>query len=142
VIGTGGAGPRLPSHSMRRLEDSLVLEFADMDPKEQQETWGLPVPPYGRPAEQLVMDKGEHAKKIWKLLLKRRPGPFDVLVVSHDGGPDDRRAASVAAAICDTLGLARTAVFRPDRPDEKLEGPAPNGHVYATVRAGRALVVE
>ena len=38
-----------------RLLASVELAFADIDPAAHQETWQMPVAPYNRPAEELVL---------------------------------------------------------------------------------------
>jgi hypothetical protein len=49
---------------------SHVLQFADLDPADCQETWN-PFSPYGRTPDQLIMTP-EWGKKVWSILLRQR----------------------------------------------------------------------
>ena len=45
----------LPQPASNQLLGTHVLSFADLAPADLQETWGEPIPPYDRPAEELIM---------------------------------------------------------------------------------------
>jgi hypothetical protein len=69
-----------------------------------------------------------------------RNGPAPEVVVFADDG--DRRAMSLAMAVCDVARLARSAtVYSPSDPDAKHDGPAPNEHVFSMAKDCRALIL-
>jgi hypothetical protein len=84
-------------------------------------------------------------KRLWSfvgrtLRGRHQPAP-DVLVIA-DGG--DRRALSLAYALCDALRFPRESViFRPNDPDwgAGTKEKAPNARVYSMTRECRSLVV-
>lgn len=135
MVSLQDVGDDAPPHALDRLLDvPLVLNFCDMDPAEHQETWGDPIPPYGKPASELVMQK-DHAQRLWRYLLKDRGKRVEVLVLV-DGG--DRRAKSVAYAVCDCLSLTKSeSVWEAENPESRPTKDAPNRHVYETTRAGK-----
>ncbi len=127
-------------HGLNKLLDTLHLEFADLDPAEVQGAWQEPIAPYGRLASELIL-KPEQAKRLWGFILKKRDPPPEMIVVQDQG---DRRALSVALALCDTLRLQRqSTVARLDDPDwqvKAVDKPS-NNHVFLQVQAGRRLVI-
>lgn len=128
-------------HGLNKLLDTLHLEFADLDPAEVQQAWQEPIEPYGRLAAELIL-KPEQAKRLWSFVLKKREPVAELIVVQDQG---DRRALSVALALCDTLRLSRRAIVarldvEPDW-EIKTDYEPPNRHVFAQVQAGRGLVV-
>src|SRR5438128_1922988 len=94
----------LPPQNSHVLLASLALAFADLDPADVQESWGVSIPPYDRPAEALIMTR-DMGKKLWSLLLRKRD-PFAEMFVLQDD--IERRALSLAYAIADVLRLPRT----------------------------------
>ena len=127
-------------HGLNKLLDTLHLEFADLDPAEVQQAWHEPVEPYGCLASELIL-KPEQAKRLWVFVLKKRDPPPELIVVQDQG---DRRALSVALALCDTLRLQRqSTIARLDDPDWQVKAGdrPPNNHVFAQVQAGRGLVI-
>jgi hypothetical protein len=82
----------------------------------------------------------DHGKRLWAFLARTRDPAPEMFLFADDG---DRRALSLALAVCDVLGLDRAAtVFWPGAPEEKYtkETPPPNRHVHGVCRASRALV--
>jgi hypothetical protein len=141
---TGQAGP--PLHGISRLVDCLTVRFADVDPAEHQKQveegklkWDDELPEHGAPMSTVVF-KAEQARELWRFINKQRADPkHEVLVVQDEGGAD-RRALSVAYALCDGLRLMRgKTVWRPSLEDWKAgeKDKAPNVHVYMVVKAGR-----
>jgi predicted phage terminase large subunit-like protein len=128
-------GPaELPKHGLTNLLDSLLLEFADLDPAHHQETWGDPVAPFGKPAGELAMTR-EHGKDLWRLLRKKRPQKYQAIVIEDDCAP---RALTLALAICDGARHVRSlTIWKPSDPDWNVEERAspPNKHVYSTVKS-------
>lgn len=141
-ITDNGHAPNLevPANACQDLLDSLVLQFADIQPLEHQESWDKPLSAYGKKAEQLTMNR-EHGKKLWAFLQRKRPRNWDTLVIQDDGG-QDRRALSLALAVCEQWGRKpENTVFRLDAPDNKVQGVPPNAHVFHITKQGRMLVV-
>jgi predicted phage terminase large subunit-like protein len=130
----------LPSQGANHLPDSLGLAFADLDPADHQETWGAPIPPYDRTADQLIMTPAL-GKKLWSFLLRKRDPAPEVFLLQDDG---DRRALSLAYAICDVLRLQHSqAIYHVSQPEWKAcaDNRPPNRHVYETAKRARAMVV-
>jgi hypothetical protein len=122
-----------------QLLGSLVLTFADLDPADLQEKWGELIPPYDRTADQLTMTR-ELGKKLWSFLLRQRDPAPEVIVLQDEG---DRRAISLAYAICDSLRLERsTAIYKAGQEwsAHKNDVP-PNRHVYEMTKQTRTMVV-
>jgi hypothetical protein len=135
-----GDAEREVGHALARLTDQPLVftSFADVTPHEHQATWGEPIPPWGLPAERLLMAKDD-GKRLWSYLRKKREYAHDIVVFADEG---DRRALSAAYAFLDVLCLPR-AIITVLGGDEtnKHAGPAPNPHVYQTVKASRGSVV-
>ena len=133
-------GP-LPAHALHRPAGVLRLQFADLERGDPavQESWGAPLEPYGRPAEQLVMDKG-HARKLWGFLTRAHdPAPHVVVIAGGDA--EDRRPLSLAMACSDALHYKREESFLTlEESDSRYRGDPPCRHVYEVTRAGRGLV--
>jgi hypothetical protein len=129
----------LPPRSDQVL-DTLVLAFADLDPANLQETWGEPIPPYDRTADQLIMTC-ELGKKLWSFLLRRRDPAPAVIVLQ-----DDRlqRSLSLAYAIADVLALRRAhTIFQVEQEAwhaQQTDVP-PNRHIYEMTKRTRHTVV-
>lgn len=124
-------------HVINDLVGSLVLSFADLDPADLQERWGLPVEPYGTTPDKLVM-RPEHGKKLWAFLLRQHSQPADTYVFCDWGC---EIAHSVATAVSDLLRLQRNTLHSLDDPEKKWEEDAPNRHVYQVTKSSRGLVV-
>lgn len=135
----GAEGALLPSHALGHLLDSVRLGFADIDPEAGEVSlgWDRPVEPWGRPPEELLMNR-DHGKSLWALLTRHRDPPPEVFVFQDDG---DRRALALALAVCDSLALARQeTIYRPH--DDRAISPdykPPNGHAYRVCKASRGL---
>jgi predicted phage terminase large subunit-like protein len=130
---------RLPRPGDRLLA-SVELAFADIDPAAHQETWQMPVAPYNRPAEELVLDR-EMGKKLWSQLLRRRDPIAEVFVLQDE---NERRALSVAYGIADALDLPRReSIYRLSDLDwmAQPKDPAPNRHIYDMTKRTRAAVI-
>jgi predicted phage terminase large subunit-like protein len=132
----------LPKHGLAKLVDSVVLSFLDSSAEEHQSTWTSAVPPYGKTASELLMSR-ETGKRLWGCLLRKRDRPIAVIVVA-DGGGSDRRALSVALAICDLLRLPRPKICRACDLDWKAtpDYKAPNEYVYAMTKSTRETIVD
>ncbi len=130
-----------PSGGLMLLLDTLSLSFVDLAPEEVQESWESPVEPWNEPAEKLVFNQ-DQGKKVWSNLLKKRPEAWEVLVIVDDGG-SDRRALSMAYAVCDILRLPRSVIYQVngDEDFDHKENTPPNPHVHAMVKSTRGLVV-
>jgi len=141
--GKGIPGERsLPAHALLKCLGGAVLEFADVQPSEHQERWDEPIAPFGKPCGELLLTPQE-AKKAWSLVLRKRDVPAKVIVVCDNGG-QDRRALSVAMALCDLLRLPREASIHRlgDENWKASKGTlAPSEHVFQTVKAARNLVL-
>jgi predicted phage terminase large subunit-like protein len=135
-----GGPPEVSSSGSNGLLASLALAFADLDPADLQESWGQPLAPYGRPAEELVMSP-ETGKKLWSFLLRRRDPAPEVFVLQDDG---ERRALSVAYALAEVLRLGRRGTICKASDLEwkaREEEAPPNRHVYEVTKRTRVLVM-
>lgn len=126
-------------HTLSNCTGTYTLRFIDSGAEERQATWLEPIPPWNRPASALVADT-KHGKGLWAFLTKKRPSASPDLIAIVDSGGEDRRALSVALAICDVLRLPRAAVYQPRLPDFIHENKAPNTHVYSVMKSSRSLV--
>ena len=138
VNGAGGLTPNPPAHAFSRCFGTLVLQFADIAPREYQEKWDELILPWNKPPEELQMDR-EHGKKLWAFILKKRDNNPDVIVVQDDG---DRRALSIAYCLCDVLHQPRSIIHVVGN-EEMMhkDKEAPNEHVYNVSKLGRGMVV-
>lgn len=132
-----GPKAQVVGHGLNKLIDSMVIEFCDFMPSEYQEKWDESIPPWNLSAEKLVMNR-DQGKRLWTFLRRQRGEKHEVIVFQDDG---DRRALSVAYAVCDVLRLPRTVIYVVNREDMNTKGQAPNSHVYDTVRMARGLVI-
>jgi predicted phage terminase large subunit-like protein len=133
-------GKSQPPRPGDRLLASVELAFADIDPAACQETWQMPVAPYNRPAEELVLDR-EMGKRLWSQLLRRRDPIAEVLVLQDE---NEHRALSMAYGIADALSLPRReSIYRLSDLDwtAQAEDRAPNRHIYDMTKRTRATVV-
>jgi hypothetical protein len=87
----GRAG--LPEHALLKLEGALALSFADLDAEEHAATWNEPVPPYNRPARELMMSAAD-GKRLWAFVSRTFKGhyqaPPNVLLIADGGGGDEQ----------------------------------------------------
>lgn len=141
VLGVAGtvAGLSPPPYFIKQL-DAITLQFADIQPSEHQDRWGDIIPGYGRTAAEVLFTPQVHGKKLWAILTRKRPDPWEILVLC-DNGEGDRRADSIAKAVADTMGLPRTVIWTPSNDDNKFDGKALNQHVYDCVKNARSLVI-
>ena len=84
----------LPPHALHLLVDSLCLHFIPDEPRGLQETWETLLQPWNKLRADLIMDR-EHAKSLWRVILKQRQQAWEVLVIA-DNGEGDTRAESTA----------------------------------------------
>lgn len=78
-------------------------------------------------------------KKLWTFLRRQRGGTPEVIVLQDDG---DRRALSIACAICDTLYLERSStIYNVNGAAPQRHDAPPNRHVYEVTKRSRALVL-
>ncbi len=130
--------PNPPAHGLSRCLGSLVLQFADVSPKEYQDKWDEPLQPWNKKPEDLQMSRDD-GKKLWAFLLKKRDPNPDVIVIQDDG---DRRALSLSYSICDVLHLPRTIIHVVANEEMvHKDKEAPNEHVYNVSKLGRSMVV-
>lgn len=117
----------------------LALTFADIDPEEINDRWREPYAPYNRTPDGLVLTK-EDGKKLWFTLLHKGQGePPRTIVLCSNG---DRRAVSVAYALCDVLRLPRDSVEdMTGATASVLPTDAPNKHVFQVIKRAREMVV-
>ncbi len=130
----------LPPAASNQVREAVVLPFADLDPAEVQDTWGEPIPPYNRTADQLIMTP-DMGKKLWSCLTRRRGWAPEVFVLQDDG---DRRAISLAYAICDVLRMERSQTIFKVNGEEwgaQQKEPPPNKHVYEMAKRSRVMVI-
>jgi predicted phage terminase large subunit-like protein len=129
-----------PEQASGQVLGSLVLTFADLDPADHQETWDEPIPLYGQTAEQVIITP-ETGKKLWSFLLRRRAQCPEIVVLQDQG---DRRALSLAYALCDTLRLdRRRTIYRLDGEEWHAgeKDVPPNRHVYEMTKQTRIMVM-
>jgi hypothetical protein len=129
-----------PPRGSGPLLDGLVLAFADLDPADLQENWGALVPPYQRPAEELIMTR-ELGKKLWSFLLRRRDPAPELFVLQDD---NERRGLSLAYAIADVPRLGRAQTIYKVQGEEwpaRAEEVPPNRHVYEMTKRTRSTVI-
>lgn len=142
-----------PPHGLRKLQDTLTLSFADLDPSQHQDTWEEPVLPWGLPCKDVMMTP-DMGKKLWFFLTKRRDPSPDVWVIAGSRSireetslsGDDQRALSLAQGICDVLRFPRKdSIYCPEgeeSPDNReTQGEPGNSHVYDVVKTSRHLVM-
>lgn len=135
-----GKVPAPPVHGLCKLQEHLVLQFADLDPAALQHCWDEPLAPFNAAPKDLVMSR-EHGKKLWGLLTRRRADPPQVYVF-HDDAAAPNRAMSVAMAFCDANRLRYgEAITAPHVPDSDVGGPPPNRHVYEVTKLCRNMVM-
>lgn len=134
------SNPSIPSHVLTKLLDQKVLRFVDMEPADFQDKWGEKIPPWNLPVEDLVM-KPAQGKKFWSIITKKRDPSVEVFVFVDNGG-EDRRAVSLAHAVCEIMNLDKEksivhpSVYYNDEDEVKL-----NKHVVQTVKKCRGMVV-
>ncbi len=131
----------IPMHALNAVLDMIQLKFIDLQASEAQDTWHDPIAPYDKKADELIMAR-EHGKRLWAFLLKQRGGNPLVYVIQDEGG-NDRRAMSVAHAVCNILHLPiGQAIYQPSCPDISQEGKqAPNQHIFDMTKACRGMVM-
>ncbi len=131
----------LPLHALSKLQEGLILSFADLDPANLQDKWDKPIEPWGLPPEKVIMTQ-DNGKALWRLLTKKRDVSNEAIVVVDAG---DNRALSVAYGICDTMRLPRSStIWR-----EGIEGDwkatdddkPPNAFIHAMTKSSRSLVI-
>lgn len=131
-------GNGVPMSALNRKLGELQLAFADIEPSEYQDKWQERIPAFDELPEKLIANR-DIAKKLWAFLL-RRWEPSPLVYVFQDSG--DKRALSVAMAFCDTMGFDRNIIHRAGVETILTSADkAPNQHVYATVKAGRSMVI-
>lgn len=120
-------------HNAAKVVDTLSLRFAPIDLADHQEVWGVPLPDYGLPVEDLVMDESA-GKRLWGFLLKSRPEPCGIIVLVDSG---DGRAQSTALALADAMRIDRSDI----EAVETLETDPKIPHVYKMTKHTKHMVV-
>ncbi len=125
--------PRSSVCSLDKCLDTLRLEFLDLDPAELQEHWD----------ESIALDlfTSQHGKALWKFLTKIRDPSHELIVLQDEG---DRRALTLAYALCDMLGLQRKeAIYRVGQEEWQAshEDKPPNRYLFEMVKNCRFMVV-
>lgn len=128
------------SYEFSQILDHMTLEFADIDPKDYQDTWLEPIIPWGKSVEQLMLTR-DQSKKLWGWLLKKREIPWRILVI-EDNEVGHRCGLSVGYGIADALHIPRSqSVFFPADSDKDVNEDPPNSYVFDLVKTTRNSVV-
>lgn len=124
---------------IQNLLDRTIVQFADIDPANHQETWEQPIPPYNRPAAELIMTR-DHGKAIWRFLTKDRGAAPDLYVLVEETG---NRSDAVAKAIVDVGRIPRSAIYYadPDNVEGQEKQPPQNSHVFEVMKSARGAVI-
>jgi hypothetical protein len=138
-----------PEHQLGTVLETVWLPCLDRTPADFQDAWTMPLAPYGKVPEELLLAK-EAARSLWVALKRKRSPevPVELLVVTDDGG-SDRRGLSVAMAVSKVLGFPfDSTVWMPRRgPDWKASKDTAddtqlvNSHIYSMVRSAAGLVL-
>ncbi len=137
VAHASGDGPA--EHGLANVMDTLVMDFADLNPAEEDRAGWEEGEDGQRPCDK-VMNR-LHGQKIWAFLTRRRDFNPELIILQDQGG-EDRRARSVAAALAYCLHLQKSAVLVVSGSDTEVEEHAAlNEHVVALTKIGRSLVV-
>jgi predicted phage terminase large subunit-like protein len=144
-----GSNLEVPEHRLATVLETIQLQCLDNSPADYQDSWKTPLPEYGKLPEEVLLSR-ETAKSLWVALKRKRSPEKPIeLVVVVDDGDSDRRALSVALAICKSLSFPlESTVWMPrmgeswkastaTAADEKLV----NGHIYNMVRSAASLVL-
>jgi hypothetical protein len=108
------------------------LECADTDPDEITTPWT-------EEAQETLFSPAQ-AKKLWAWLTEPDVRQWQNLVIVDQGGAD-RRALSLAMAICDALNLPRSCVIDVgEEEDTLIDDDPPNRHIYTTGKRGRYAI--
>jgi predicted phage terminase large subunit-like protein len=127
-----------PLHGLHKLLDTCVLNFADINPANHQDTWEEILPDYNLPVKDVIMTS-EHGRALWKFLLKEREVKPEVFVFQDEG---DERARALAVAVCEAMRLPKeTAIYDCEGTDNQCKGPQ-NSHVYDMTKLARGLMVK
>lgn len=128
----------IPAHGITKLLATLKMYFADLEPKDFQNTWNEIISPYNKKVEELILTQAK-GKELWKFLKKSHSPNPECIVIQDE---DDNRGISLAYALCDSMGHKRSStVYRVAEPDNKNEDKAPNQHIYEMVKLSRNLVI-
>lgn len=128
-----------PKHGAHKLQGYHHAIFANLDPKDHQDTWNDPVEPWNLPAKDVMLTQ-DICKKLWGFLNRKRDPSPEIYVFADDL---EERGISVSLAFVDSLRLPReSALFIAADPDNKTgEMIPPNQYVYDLVKATRSLVM-
>lgn len=131
----------IPPHRCQKLLGRLDLSFIDIDPNADEcSNWDEVIIPYGKKPEELIMSR-EQGKRLWGFITKKRDVNPSVIIV-QDNGDKDRRAISIAIAICETLFLSKSKTLcLAAYPDSKVEDGIINKHVVSLVKSTRHTVI-
>lgn len=138
LISLSDQGQGIPIHAITHLLDSKVIEFCDIDSKDYQEKWNEPVYPYNKMPEDLIMTP-EDGKAFWSFVTKRRDPPVEVIVIQDDGD-GDRRAESMAIAVCELFHIPKEHIQRLGNPENIVIFPT-NKHIYDMTKSCRHSVI-
>lgn len=128
-----------PPHGLGNIQDTITLQFADIQPSEYQESWETPLPGLNLLPEQAMFNR-DQGKALWRFLLKARmPYPWLWVFAS----PSGKRALSLALAVSDVFRVAKESKLWVPGREEGEGGPLtpPNGHVYEMGKLCRSLIV-
>lgn len=130
------ANQQLPGHGLSKLNATLSLSFANLDPADCQDRWDDLDPHYCLRPSELIMNR-DHAKRFWSHVLRQWADPLEVIVLVDEG---DGRALSVALALRHVM--PHWSVMKFSDPDwiPKAEDAPPNRHIFETTKLGRATI--
>lgn len=124
-----------PPHALAKLIDWLPLQFADLDPKDLQERWDQPLPPWHRLPQELVLTR-DQCRKLWGFLTRQRPTEIQCYIFQDEG---DNRAKSLALAYVKIKGWEPNLIEVVGT-EETLREPG-NPFLYDLVKSTRSMVV-
>lgn len=138
-IGVAIKGIEITSrHGLSKLLEQATIRFADLDPADVQDRWDEPILPWNRTPKDLIMTPA-HGNQIRKILFKERKPRAEIWVIA-DAGNGDRRAISVAHAICylKAWDEEKTIYCQRDDPEDSIMewDVILNKHVVDCMKAG------
>lgn len=123
----------IPPHGLKKMIDSTILKFDDVDPKDYQEIWQE-----SRIEERMATR--EHAKKFWWFVLRHRDPQPELIIFSDT--TDGQRAKTLAIAACDAFRRPRNAIYDLSGETSFDDKVTPsNLHLFDLFRYGKNLVV-
>lgn len=139
TVANPGVEESVPDHGMSRLQATAHLRFADRTPDELKGVWTMKTKS-GIAVPDLLMSRGD-GKRFWSHVLKKHEPATQLFVIVDEGGKD-RRAMSLAMALCDVMRFPREkCLFNAADPETKQVGKPGNEHVYELIRSTRHMVM-